>query len=340
MLILVTGGAASGKSEHAERLVCEKAQSRLYLATMQPFGKSAEARIARHRALRAGKGFATVERTLDLANLRLSQQYDGILLEDLGNLLANELFESVESLIRLDMSEYMEKFSVQRLIGAPPGYVGYDEGGQLTEAVRRRPYSVILLDEMEKAHPDVFNVLLQVLDDGRLTDGQGRQVSFKNTIIIMTSNVGSKAIADLSGKDEEEMRHQVDAAMAQTFRPEFLNRIDDIVVFHPLGMAQIEKIVDIQLADVRARLAKERMTLAITPAAKQMLAVGGLDPVFGARPLKRLVQREVVDAIAAAIIDGTVREGDQVTVDADKDGGFTVVCDNTPAATYEVPDAE
>lgn len=259
---------------------------------------------------------------------------------ELAKALAECLFDDERALVRIDMSEYMEKFSVQRLIGAPPGYVGYDEGGQLTEAVRRRPYSVILLDEMEKAHPDVFNVLLQVLDDGRLTDGQGRQVSFKNTIIIMTSNVGSKAIADLSGKDEEEMRHQVDAAMAQTFRPEFLNRIDDIVVFHPLGMAQIEKIVDIQLADVRARLAKERMTLAITPAAKQMLAVGGLDPVFGARPLKRLVQREVVDAIAAAIIDGTVREGDQVTVDADKDGGFTVVCDNTPTATYEVPDAE
>ena len=259
---------------------------------------------------------------------------------ELAKALAECLFDDERELVRIDMSEYMEKFSVQRLIGAPPGYVGYDEGGQLTEAVRRRPYSVILLDEMEKAHPDVFNVLLQVLDDGRLTDGQGRQVSFKNTIIIMTSNVGSKAIAELSGKDEEEMRHQVDAAMAQTFRPEFLNRIDDIVVFHPLGMAQIEKIVDIQLADVRARLAKERMTLAITPAAKQMLAVGGLDPVFGARPLKRLVQREVVDAIAAAIIDGTVREGDQVTVDVDKDGGFTVVCDNTPAATYEVPDAE
>ena len=259
---------------------------------------------------------------------------------ELAKALAECLFDDERALVRIDMSEYMEKFSVQRLIGAPPGYVGYDEGGQLTEAVRRRPYSVILLDEMEKAHPDVFNVLLQVLDDGRLTDGQGRQVSFKNTIIIMTSNVGSKAIAELSGKDEEEMRHQVDAAMAQTFRPEFLNRIDDIVVFHPLGMAQIEKIVDIQLADVRARLAKERMTLAITPAAKQMLAVGGLDPVFGARPLKRLVQREVVDAIAAAIIDGTVREGDQVTVDVDKDGGFTVVCDNTSAATYEVPDAE
>ena len=259
---------------------------------------------------------------------------------ELAKALAECLFDDERALVRIDMSEYMEKFSVQRLIGAPPGYVGYDEGGQLTEAVRRRPYSVILLDEMEKAHPDVFNVLLQVLDDGRLTDGQGRQVSFKNTIIIMTSNVGSKAIAELSGKDEEEMRHQVDAAMAQTFRPEVLNRIDDIVVFHPLGMAQIEKIVDIQLADVRARLAKERMTLAITPAAKQMLAVGGLDPVFGARPLKRLVQREVVDAIAAAIIDGTVREGDQVTVDVDKDGGFTVVCDNTPSATYEVPDAQ
>ena len=259
---------------------------------------------------------------------------------ELAKALAEFLFNDDSMMTRIDMSEYQERHSVSRLVGAPPGYVGYDEGGQLTEAVRRKPYSVVLLDEIEKAHPDVFNILLQVLDDGRLTDGQGRQVSFKNTIIIMTSNVGSKAIAELSGKDEEEMRHQVDAAMAQTFRPEFLNRIDDIVVFHPLGMAQIEKIVDIQLADVRARLAKERMTLAITPAAKQMLAVGGLDPVFGARPLKRLVQREVVDAIAAAIIDGTVREGDQVTVDADKDGGFTVVCDNTPAATYEVPDAE
>ena len=259
---------------------------------------------------------------------------------ELAKALAEFLFNDENMMTRIDMSEYQERHTVSRLVGAPPGYVGYDEGGQLTEAVRRKPYSVILLDEIEKAHPDVFNVLLQVLDDGRLTDGQGRQVSFKNTIIIMTSNVGSKAIADLSGKDEEEMRHQVDAAMAQTFRPEFLNRIDDIVVFHPLGMAQIEKIVDIQLADVRARLAKERMTLAITPAAKQMLAVGGLDPVFGARPLKRLVQREVVDAIAAAIIDGTVREGDQVTVDVDKDGAFTVVCDNTPSATYEVPDAE
>ncbi|MBE6468838.1 MAG: ATP-dependent chaperone ClpB [Coriobacteriaceae bacterium] len=243
---------------------------------------------------------------------------------ELAKALAECLFDDERALVRIDMSEYMEKFSVQRLIGAPPGYVGYDEGGQLTEAVRRRPYSVILLDEMEKAHPDVFNVLLQVLDDGRLTDGQGRQVSFKNTIIIMTSNVGSNVIAELAGTDEEEMRRQVDEVMNRTFRPEFLNRIDDTVVFHPLGMAQIEKIVDIQLADVRRRVAKDRMTVDVTPAAKQMLAVGGLDPVFGARPLKRLVQREVVDAIAGAIIDGRVHEGDAITLDVDTNGVFTV----------------
>ena len=253
---------------------------------------------------------------------------------ELAKALAECLFDDERALVRIDMSEYMEKFSVQRLIGAPPGYVGYDEGGQLTEAVRRRPYSVILLDEMEKAHPDVFNVLLQVLDDGRLTDGQGRQVSFKNTIIIMTSNVGSTAIAEYAGRDDEEMRRQVDEAMSHTFRPEFLNRIDDIVVFHPLGMAQIEKIVDIQLADVRRRLAKERMTLVISPTAKQMLAVGGLDPVFGARPLKRLIQREVVDAIARAIIDGRVREGDEVTVDADAENNFVVA--DAENVTYEV----
>ena len=260
---------------------------------------------------------------------------------ELAKALASCLFDDERALVRIDMSEYMEKFSVQRLIGAPPGYVGYDEGGQLTEAVRRRPYSVILLDEMEKAHPDVFNILLQVLDDGRLTDGQGRQVSFKNTIIIMTSNVGSAAIAELSGKDDEAMKREVDEAMRQTFRPEFLNRIDDIVVFHPLGMAQIDKIVDIQLADVRERLARERMTLEVTPAAKQMLAVGGLDPVFGARPLKRLIQTEVVDTIAEAIIDGAVSEGDRILVDVDTDGTFFVAQDATgPAATYEVPDGE
>ena len=266
---------------------------------------------------------------------------------ELAKALAECLFDDERALVRIDMSEYMEKFSVQRLIGAPPGYVGYEEGGQLTEAVRRRPYSVILLDEMEKAHPDVFNVLLQVLDDGRLTDGQGRQVSFKNTIIIMTSNVGSQAIAELSGKDDEAMRDQVDDAMRATFKPEFLNRIDDIVVFHPLGMAQIEKIVDIQLKDVRERLAKERMSLSITPAAKQMLAVGGLDPVFGARPLKRLIQRDVVDAIARAIIDGSVGEGDAVLVDVNTDGNISVekhgsyeppVAEAADEPTYEVPE--
>ena len=257
---------------------------------------------------------------------------------ELAKALAECLFDDERALVRIDMSEYMEKFSVQRLIGAPPGYVGYDEGGQLTEAVRRRPYSVILLDEMEKAHPDVFNVLLQVLDDGRLTDGQGRQVSFKNTIIIMTSNVGSQAIAEHAGTDDEALKREVDEAMRATFRPEFLNRIDDIVVFHPLGMEQIEQIVDIQLAHVRERLAKQRMTLAVTPAAKQMLAMGGLDPVYGARPLKRLIQNEVVDCIARAIIDGTVHEGDQVTIDVDADNSFYVVSGEAgPAATYEVP---
>ena len=259
---------------------------------------------------------------------------------ELAKALAECLFDDERALVRIDMSEYMEKFSVQRLIGAPPGYVGYDEGGQLTEAVRRRPYSVILLDEMEKAHPDVFNVLLQVLDDGRLTDGQGRQVSFKNTIIIMTSNVGSQAIAEHAGKDEEALKREVNEAMRQTFRPEFLNRIDDIVVFHPLGMEQIEQIVDIQLAHVRERLAKQRMTLNITPAAKQMLAMGGLDPVYGARPLKRLIQNEVVDCIARAIIDGTVHEGDQVTIDVDANNEFFVDAAATgPAPTYEVPEA-
>lgn len=256
---------------------------------------------------------------------------------ELAKALAEYLFDDERALVRIDMSEYMEKFSVQRLIGAPPGYVGYDEGGQLTEAVRRHPYCVILLDEMEKAHPDVFNVLLQVLDDGRLTDGQGRQVSFKNTIIIMTSNVGSQAIAEYAGKDEEKLKEAVSEAMRQTFRPEFLNRIDDIVVFHPLGMEQIEQIVDIQLAHVRERLAKQRITLEITPAAKQMLAVGGLDPVYGARPLKRLIQNEVVDCVARAIIDGRVREGDDVTVDVDMDGTF-FVSTSEPQPEYEVPE--
>ena len=239
---------------------------------------------------------------------------------ELAKALADCLFDDERALVRIDMSEYMEKFSVQRLIGAPPGYVGYDEGGQLTEAVRRRPYSVILLDEMEKAHPDVFNILLQVLDDGRLTDGQGRVVSFKNTIIIMTSNVGSQFIAGANASsDPDEVQREVNDALRQTFKPEFLNRIDDVVVFHALGLEDIEKIVDIQLRDVRERLDRDRIQLELTPAAKQSLAFDGLDPVYGARPLKRLIQRQVVDSVANLIIDGSVGEGDVVRVDVGDD---------------------
>ena len=239
---------------------------------------------------------------------------------ELAKALAECLFDDEKALVRIDMSEYMEKFSVQRLIGAPPGYVGYDEGGQLTEAVRRHPYCVILLDEMEKAHPDVFNILLQVLDDGRLTDGQGRVVSFKNTIIIMTSNVGSQYIAGANASsDPAEVQRQVNNALRQTFKPEFLNRIDDVVVFHPLGLGDIEKIVDIQLKDVRKRLERDRIVLELTDSAKQSLALDGLDPVFGARPLKRLIQRQVVDNVANLIIDGKLHEGDVVKVDVGAD---------------------
>ena len=256
---------------------------------------------------------------------------------ELAKALADYLFDDERALVRIDMSEYMEKFSVQRLIGAPPGYVGYDEGGQLTEAVRRRPYSVILLDEMEKAHPDVFNILLQLLDDGRLTDGQGRAVSFKNTIIIMTSNVGSQVIANAEQKGEgsEEVQKQVNDALRATFKPEFLNRIDDIVVFHPLGLDDIEKIVDIQLKGVRERLAKERISLELTPGAVQALALDGLDPVYGARPLKRLIQRQVVDNVANLIIGGKLHEGDTVRVDVSDSNRFyasRVECPSAAAA--------
>ena len=247
----------------------------------------------------------------------------GVGKSELAKALAELLFDDERSLVRIDMSEYMEKFSVQRLIGAPPGYVGYDEGGQLTEAVRRHPYSVILLDEMEKAHPDVFNILLQVLDDGRLTDGQGRVVSFKNTIIIMTSNVGSQFIAGAGEEGfTEESRKQVMEALRSSFRPEFLNRIDDVVIFQPLGLEDIERIVDIQLKDVRSRLANERMTLELSEAAKQSLALDGLDPVYGARPLKRLIQRRVVDQVANLIIAGELHEGDTVLVDTDENGNL------------------
>ncbi|WP_165062755.1 MULTISPECIES: ATP-dependent Clp protease ATP-binding subunit [unclassified Adlercreutzia] len=274
---------------------------------------------------------------------------------ELAKALAEYLFDSDKAMIRIDMSEYMEKFSVQRLIGAPPGYVGYDEGGQLTEAVRRHPYSVVLLDEMEKAHPDVFNVLLQVLDDGRLTDGQGRVVNFKNTIIIMTSNVGSQIIRDhanegaafdghnggsgetmgdmiediakmtpeQAAKRMSDFTNKLQDALRSTFRPEFLNRIDDIVTFNELNISTIEPIVDLQLEEVRDRLANRRITLDVTPAAMEHLAIDGYDPVFGARPLKRLIQREVVDRIAQKVISGELHDGSHVLVDIDAEGEYT-----------------
>ncbi len=244
---------------------------------------------------------------------------------ELAKALAQCLFDDEKSLVRIDMSEYMEKFSVQRLIGAPPGYVGYDEGGQLTEAVRRRPYSVILLDEIEKAHPDVFNVLLQVLDDGRLTDGQGRVVNFSNSVIIMTSNAASVAIREMAESgDEEKGESAIDAALKLTFRPEFINRIDDIITFEPLGMEVLDQIVALQLKDVRARLAQQRIELDISPAAMDQLSIDGLDPVFGARPLKRLIQRDIIDLVATAIVDGKVVPGSHVLVDIGSDGQYFI----------------
>lgn len=235
---------------------------------------------------------------------------------ELARALAAYLFDDERNMVRLDMSEYMERFSVQRLIGAPPGYVGYEEGGQLTEAVRRRPYSVVLLDEIEKAHPDVFNVLLQVLDDGRLTDGQGRTVSFRNTIVIMTSNVGSQFVQELAKSgDYDQMKALVEEALRATFRPEFLNRVDDSVVFHSLTLDDVAAIMEIQLKIVRERLAERKIALEVTPAAAERIGFEGFDPVFGARPLKRVIQREVVDRVAKALIEGTVGEGDTVTID-------------------------
>ena len=267
---------------------------------------------------------------------------------ELAKTLAEYLFDSEKAMIRIDMSEYMEKFSVQRLIGAPPGYVGYDEGGQLTEAVRRRPYSVILLDEIEKAHPDVFNILLQVLDDGRLTDGQGRVVSFKNAIIIMTSNVGSQYIREFSDQNPEqsmgkmmediasgdiatgakrlaELANKVQDALRSTFRPEFLNRIDDVITFNGLSIEAMDPIVEIQLEDVRKRLADRHVTLDVTPAAMEHLAIDGFDPVYGARPLKRLIQRQVVDRIAEKVISGELLDRSHVLIDIDDEGEYTCI---------------
>ncbi|MEV7039936.1 ATP-dependent chaperone ClpB [Amycolatopsis sp. NPDC051061] len=233
---------------------------------------------------------------------------------ELAKALAEFLFDDERAMQRIDMSEYAEKHSVARLVGAPPGYVGYDQGGQLTESVRRRPYSVVLLDEVEKAHPDVFDVLLQVLDDGRLTDGQGRTVDFRNTILILTSNLGSQAIAD-PNLDERQRRDAVLSVVQRQFKPEFLNRLDDIVVFHSLGTEQLTSIVDIQVARLASRLAQRRLNLEVTDGAREWLALNGFDPIYGARPLRRLVQSAIGDKLAKELLSGEVRDGDTVRVD-------------------------
>ena len=213
------------------------------------------------------------------------------------------------------MSEYMEKHTVSRLIGAPPGYVGYEEGGYLTEAVRRKPYSVILLDEIEKAHSDVFNILLQIMDDGRLTDGHGRTVDFKNTVIIMTSNIGSQWITELGEKDEKEMIKRIDEAMKNSFKPEFLNRVDDTIIFHRLGIEEIEKILNIQMEDLGKILSGKKLSVEISGSAKKLLAKEGFDPVYGARPLKRVIQNEVQNVLALKLLNGEIKEGDTVSID-------------------------
>jgi ATP-dependent Clp protease ATP-binding subunit ClpB len=250
---------------------------------------------------------------------------------ELARALAEFLFDDEHAMVRLDMSEYMEKHSVARLIGAPPGYVGYEEGGQLTEHVRRRPYSVVLFDEIEKAHPDVFNSLLQILEDGRLTDGKGRTVSFKNTILIMTSNVGSSFLQQMGSigyhpvEEREgrvqELRHRLDEALHQTFKPEFLNRIDDIVHFNPLGEKEIEQIIEIQAEGLRKLLAEKKVRLELLPAAKQLLFRRGYDPSFGARPLRRAIQTLIQDPLALRMLEGEVLPGDAVSVDADLEKG-------------------
>jgi len=236
--------------------------------------------------------------------------------------LAEFLFDDEHAMVRIDMSEYMEKHAVARLIGAPPGYVGYEEGGQLTEAVRRRPYSVVLFDEIEKAHPDVFNILLQILDDGRLTDSQGRTVDFRNTVIIMTSNVGSMFILEHARGDWALVETQVLATLRQSFKPEFLNRVDDIIIFHPLGTEQIEKIVDLQLARLRKTLAERKITVDVTPEAKRVLAEEGYDPAFGARPLKRSIQRLIQNPLALAILEGRFTDGDAIVIRPDGKGAL------------------
>jgi ATP-dependent Clp protease ATP-binding subunit ClpB len=256
---------------------------------------------------------------------------------ELARALAQFLFDDEGAMVRIDMSEYMEKFAVSRLVGAPPGYVGYEEGGQLTEAVRRRPYQVVLLDEIEKAHPDVFNVLLQVLDDGRLTDSQGRTVDFKNTLLIMTSNIGSQLIASFAGRSDqadayEAMKRQVTDALRLQFRPEFLNRIDEVIVFHALTETELAHIVDLLVADLQRRLAGQDIGLELTAAARALIAREGTDLAYGARPLKRTIQRLVENPLARALVAGEFKPGDRVVADADAVGG-TIVFGSEDGAT-------
>jgi ATP-dependent Clp protease ATP-binding subunit ClpB len=255
---------------------------------------------------------------------------------ELARALAEFLFDDEHAMIRIDMSEYQEKHTVSRMIGAPPGYVGYDEAGQLTEAVRRRPYSVVLFDEIEKAHPEVLNVMLQLLDDGRLTDSKGRTVDFKNVVVIMTSNLGSQFIADASTSSAhdselpEGVRRQVTEALRQHFRPEFLNRVDEIIFFHALGLEHIKQIIDIQIRGLLRRLEDRKIHVELTDAAKSFVVSEGFDPMYGARPLKRTIQRRVLDPLAMRVLEGEFREGDQIRVDVG-DAGLSFEKAGTPA---------
>jgi ATP-dependent Clp protease ATP-binding subunit ClpB len=240
---------------------------------------------------------------------------------ELTKALAEFLFDDENALLRIDMSEYMEKHSVARLIGAPPGYVGYEEGGALTEAVRRRPYQVVLFDEIEKAHPDVFNVLLQVLDDGRLTDGQGHRVDFRNTLIVMTSNLGADFLVNQpEGQDTEAVKDQVMAVVRASFRPEFLNRVDEIILFHRLKRSEMGKIVDIQIRRLQKLLEDRKITITLDASARDWLAEKGYDPAYGARPLKRAIQKALQDPLAELILQGAIRDGETITVTATKQG--------------------
>ena len=245
---------------------------------------------------------------------------------ELARTLAAALFDSEENMVRIDMSEYMEKHTVSRLVGAPPGYVGYEEGGQLTESVRRKPYSVVLLDEIEKAHPDVFNILLQILDDGRLTDSHGRTVNFKNTIVIMTSNIGSPLLLegiDDKGHIRDDIRDKIMAELRRSFRPEFLNRVDDTVLFKPLTLEEIEKIVGLLVKELEKRLKEHGMSVEVSAVAKEFIAKEGYDPVYGARPLKRFIQQEIETPVARKIVSGELSDGATVKIDAE-DGQLSI----------------